>query len=338
MIIGHNFGTRMTLPPAPLPPRPDSLPALLDLADTADRARGYAHQARAQSTRRSYATAWTDFRRWCDARGLAALPAAPETVGLYLADQAQTHRVATLRLRLVAIGQAHRLRGHALDPRHPAVRDVWAGIRRHHGTAPQQTTAATSEVLRDALRELARRPGLRALRDRALLLVGFAAALRRSELVALDLADLRHVPEGLVLTLRRAKTDQEGAGTEVALPHGQHALTCPVRALTAWLEAAGISEGAVFVSVTRGGRATATRLSDRDVARAVKAAVAAAGYDPAGFAGHSLRAGFATSAARAGVPEHLIMQQTRHRSAATLRGYVRRGGLFRDNAASKVGL
>ncbi|MGK7871681.1 tyrosine-type recombinase/integrase, partial [Falsiroseomonas sp. E2-1-a20] len=134
------------------------------------------------------------------------------------------------------------------------------------------------------------------------------------------------------------KTDPDGAGTEVALPHGQHELTCPVRAVQAWQEAAGIRDGAVFVSVTRGGRATARRLSDRDVARVVKAAVAAAGYDPTGFAGHSLRAGFATSAARAGVPEHAIMQQTRHRSAATLRGYVRRGGLFRDNAASKVGL
>jgi integrase len=313
-------------------------PARLYLADTAERARGYAHEARAPSTRRSYATAWADFAGWCEARGLAPLPAAPETVGLFLADRAQTHRPASLRLRLVAIGQAHRLQGHALDPRHPAVREVWAGIRRQHGTAPRQTTAATSEVLRDALRELARRPGLRPLRDRALLLVGFAAALRRSELVALDLADLRPVPEGMVLTLRRSKTDQDGAGTEVALPHGQHARTCPVRALQAWREASGLRKGAVFVSVTRGGRATATRLSDRDVARVVKAAVAAAGYDPAGFAGHSLRAGFATSAARAGVPEHAIMQHTRHRSAAVLRGYVRRGSLFRDNAASKVGL
>ncbi|MGK7871601.1 site-specific integrase [Falsiroseomonas sp. E2-1-a20] len=328
----------MTQPPAPRVPRADTLPAAFDLTEAAERARGYARQARAQSTRRSYAIAWTDFCQWCDARGLLALPASPETVGLFLADRAQTHRPASLRLRLVAIGQAHRLQGHALDPRHPAVREVWAGIRRQHGTAPRQATAATSEVLRDALRELARRPGLRPLRDRALLLVGFAAALRRSELVALDDADLRPVPEGIVLTLRRSKTDPDGASTEIALPHGQHALTCPVRAVQAWLEAAGIASGAVFVSVTRGGRATATRLSDRDVARVVKAAFAAAGYDPASFAGHSLRAGFATSAARAGVPEHAIMQQTRHRSAATLRGYVRRGGLFRDNAASKVGL
>ncbi len=330
--------TRVTQPPAPLPPHPDAFPTAHDLADTADRARGYARQARAQSTRRSYAIAWADFCAWCAGHGLAPLPAAPESVGLYLADRAQSHRPASLRLRLVAIGQAHRLQGHSLDPRHPAVRDVWAGIRRQHGTAPLQKTAATSEVLRDALRELARRPGLRPLRDRALLLVGFAAALRRSELVALDLADFRPVPEGVVLTLRRSKTDPDGAGTEIALPHGQHALTCPVRALTAWRDAAGLSAGAVFVSVTKGGRATATRLSDRDVARVVKAAVAAAGYDPASYAGHSLRAGFATSAARAGVPEHAIMQHTRHRSTAVLRSYIRRGGLFLDTAASKVGL
>jgi integrase len=131
------------------------------------------------------------------------------------------------------------------------------------------------------------------------------------------------------------KNDPDGAGTKIALPHGQYALTCPVRALAAWRDAAGLADGAVFVSVTQGGRATATRLSDRDVARVVRAAVAAAGYDPAGFARHSLRAGFATSAARAGVPERAIMQHTRHRSATVLRGYVRRGGLFRDDAASK---
>lgn len=313
-------------------------PRLTDLADTAERAMGYARQARAPNTRRSYATAWADFLSWCGDRGLMTLPAAPETVGLYLADRARTHRIASLRLRLVAIGEAHRLQGHAVDPRHPAVRDVWAGIRRAHGTAPQQKTAATSDVIRDAVRELAKGDGPRVLRDQALLLIGFAAALRRSELVALDVADLRFVPEGVVVTLRRSKTDQDGAGAEVAIPCGTSELTCPVRALRGWLEVAGIADGAVFVSITKSGRPTGTRLSDRDVARVVKAAVAAAGYDAETFAGHSLRAGFATSAARAGVPEAQIMQQTRHRSLAVMRGYVRRGGLFLDNAAARVGL
>ena len=216
---------------------------------------------------------------------------------------------------------------------------MWAGIRRTHGTAPgRKIAAATTDVLRDAVRGLARAPGPRALRDRAMLLVGFAAALRRSELVALDVRDLRFAPEGLVLTLRRSKTDPNGAGAEVAIPFGAGEVTCPVRAVRAWLAAAGIGAGAVFVSVTRAGRPTGIRLSDRDVARAVKAAVAAAGYDARDYAGHSLRSGFATSAARAGVPEAAIMAQTRHRSVAAMRGYVRRGGLFSDNAAGKVGL
>jgi integrase len=196
----------------------------------------------------------------------------------------------------VAIGQAHRLQGHSLDPRHPAA-----------GARPR------------------------------LLLVGFAAALRRSELVALDLADLRPVPEGEVLALCRAARRPTPTAPSPRWRCRTASTPSPARCRP-WRAAAGIQDGAVFLSVTKGGRATATRLSDRDVARVVKAAVAAAGYDPAGYAGHSLRAGFATSTARAGVPEAAIMQQTRHRSAATLRGYGRRGGLFRDNAATKVGL
>jgi integrase len=308
------------------------------LSATAERAAGYARQAKADNTRRAYAAAWSDFQTWCTDRDLVALPAELVTVGLYLADRAATHKVASLRLRLVAIAEAHRLHGVDLDTRHPAIRDVWAGIRRTHGTAPAQKAAATGDVVRDLVRGLVPAGGARVLRDRALVLVGFAAALRRSELVALDAEDLQFRPEGVVLRLRRSKTDQEGAGADVAIPYGTAENTCPVRALQAWIAAAGISSGAVFVSINKADRPTGTRLSDRDVARVVKRLVELAGYDPAAFAGHSLRAGFATTAARAGVPEAAIMAQTRHRSLAVMRGYVRRGGLFLDNAASRVGL
>jgi site-specific recombinase XerD len=317
----------------------DRSPTVSDLSATADRAADYARQARAANTRRAYAAAWSDFTGWCGARGLVALPAEAVTVGLYLADQAQAHKVSTLRVRLVAISEAHRLQGHNLDTRHPAIRDVWAGIRRSHGTAPVQKAAATSEIIRDLVR-VTGQDGLRALRDRALVLIGFAAALRRSELVALDVQDVTFRPEGVVLRLRRSKTDQEGAGVEVAIPCGQAALTCPVRALQAWLEAAEIGEitSPLFFAINKAGRATPNRLSDRDVARVVKRLVEAAGYDPADYAGHSLRSGFATTAARAGVPEAEIMRQTRHRSLAVMRAYVRRGGLFLGNAAGQVGL
>ena len=170
----------------------------------------------------------------------------------------------------MAVRQAHRLAGHDLRADHPAVRDVMQGIRRTHGTAPAKKEATVTEILRDAVRALAKAGGgLRSLRDRALLLVGFAAALRRSELAALDAADLAFTTDGLVLTLRRRKTDQEGRGTAIGVPFGRDELTCPVRALRTWLTAAGIMEGPAFVSVTRGGRATGRRLSDRDVARAV---------------------------------------------------------------------
>lgn len=304
----------------------------------------YAREAAAENTKRAYRAAWQDFDGWCAARGIAPLPAVPELVGSYLAECAsgsggkEPVKVSTLSLRLVAIGKAHRLSGHHLDTRHPAIRETLQGIRRKHGTAPAKKEAAVAEKIRDAVDALARRPGLKPLRDRALLLVGFAAALRRSELVALDVADLAFVAEGVVLTLRRSKTDQEGKGTEIAIPYGASERTCPVLALSAWLKAAGIAEGAVFRSVTRHGGLGAARLSDRDVARVVKSSVALAGYDPDTYAGHSLRSGFITTAARAGVPEAHIQNQSRHRSLPVLRGYIRRGSLFVDNAAARVGL
>lgn len=323
--------------PAALVPAPDHLPGAA-IMPVSEAARGYMREAAAANTRRAYRAAWADFTAWCDAAGHAALPAAPETVGSYLAARAATHKAASLALRLVAIGQAHRLAGHRLDTHHPAIRETMKGIRRTHGTAPAKKAAAVVDVLRDAVAELARRPGPRAVRDRALLLVGFAGALRRSELVALDVADLRFVAEGLVLTLRRRKTDQEGQGTEIAIPYGNADRTCPVKALRAWLALAGIAAGPVFVSVNRHGGIGAARLSACDVARVVKAAVAAAGYAPADYAGHSLRSGFITSAARAGVAERHIQNQSGHRSLPVLRGYIRRGSLFVDNAAARVGL
>jgi integrase len=301
-------------------------------------ARDYAREASAQNTRRAYRAAWQDFSGWCAATGVDPLPAMPEAVGSFLAARAGTHKAASLSMRLVAIGQAHRLAGHRLDTGHPAIRETMKGIRRKHGSAPAKKEAAVSAVIRDAVDGLAKRPGLRPLRDRALLLVGFAAALRRSELVALDVADVTFVQEGVILTLRRAKTDQEGKGAEIAIPFGTSDRTCPVVTLKAWLKAAGIEAGPIFRAVSRHGLLGPLRLSDKDVARVVKASVAAAGYDPEVYGGHSLRSGFITSAARAGVAEAHIQNQSRHRSLPVLRGYIRRGSLFVDNAAAKVEL
>jgi integrase len=176
------------------------------------------------------------------------------------------------------------------------------------------------------------------VRDRALLLLGLAGAFRRSELVALDVDDLRSTAAGLVVTLRRSKTDQEGAGREVGIPRGTNPETCPVRAVGRWLEARTVDGRALFCRIDRHGRQHAGRLGDRAVSPVVKRAAAAAGLDPANYAGHSLRAGLATSAAAADVPEWVIAQQTGHKSMAVLRRYIRSGSLFHENAAARVGL
>jgi integrase len=176
------------------------------------------------------------------------------------------------------------------------------------------------------------------LRDRALLLLGFAGAFRRSELVGLDVADLEFARAGVIVTLRKSKTDQEGRSRRLGIPFGSSEQTCPVRSVQAWLEAARISEGPVFRSLDRFQQVQGARLSDKAVALIIKRRAKAVGLDPARYAGHSLRAGLATSAAAAGASERVIMSQTGHRSADMVRRYIRDGSLFTSNPAGMVGL
>ena len=308
------------------------------LGATADQARAYADRSRAASTLRAYAADWRDFSAWCAGHRLPVLPAAPETVALYLAARAATGRytVATLQRRLSAIAQAHKEAGADSPTRLPPVPRVWAGIRRAHGAAPVAKAPLLTADVRAMVEHLP--DGLLGLRDRALLLVGFAGGFRRSELVAFNMEDAAFTRDGLVLTLRRAKTGQEGQGRPVGIPYGGRPLTCPVRALEDWLRAAAIADGPLFRAVDRHGNVASRGLCDRTVARVVQRAAAAAGLDPARYAGHSLRAGLATAAAQAGVSERAILAQTGHRAFTMVRRSIREGSLFRDNAAAAVGL
>lgn len=306
----------------------------LDLDALAARAAGLAEGARAANTRKAYASDWRHFAMWCAEHGLVPLPAVPATVGLYLAAHETALSMATLTRRLSTIAVTHRMAGHPMDTRHPAIRDVLRGLRRAKGVAQDHAEALTVPLLRRLLATCGDR--LIDRRDRALLLVGFGAALRRSELVGLAVDDVVVVPEGLRVTIRRSKGDQEGEGAVIAVGRTGSA-TCPAAAYTAWLEASGVAEGAVFRGVTRHGYLGA-RLSTDAVAEIVQRRAAAAGLDPAPFSGHSMRAGFATSAALAGVEERLIMRQTRHKSAQTVRRYIRDGALFARNLAAEVGL
>lgn len=306
------------------------------LADVAARAKTYVVEAKAQSTRRAYQADWRDWVAWCDARALSSLPGAPQTVVLYVVDLAERLKVSTIERRLIAISQAHQAAQLEPPTKSIAVREVMKGIRRVKGTAQHGKAPALTGDIKAMLGMLP--PGLLGTRDRALLLLGFAGAFRRSEIVSLDVADVQITRAGLVVHLRRSKTDQEGAGRSIGIPHGANKATCPVRSLTAWLKAAGITDGAIFRSVNRHGQLQPGRLSPAAVAEVVKRRAAAAGLDPALYAGHSLRAGMATSAAAAGVSERAIMNQTGHKSVAIARRYIREGSLFRENAAASLGL
>lgn len=306
-----------------------------ELAEHLQQARNYALHSKAGATRRAYASDWRHFNTWCSDRALPALPAEPTTVALYLAALADTLKPATLARRVTTIAEAHRTAGHPTPTDHAVVRAVLQGIRKTKGVAQKGKAPILTS---DLLRMLARLPDDRqGRRDRALLLVGFAGAFRRSELVALDVDDLDFRTDGLVVNLRRSKTDQEGQGAQVAIPFG-HGDTCPVHALQAWLNHGQIASGPVFRAVSKADRVLDRRLTDKAVALVIKRVAAAAEIDPQQLSGHSLRAGFATQAALNGAQDRAIMKQTRHRTRAMVDRYVRDGSLFRENAATTLGL
>jgi integrase len=270
---------------------------------------------------------------------VASLPASPETVTEYLAWLAdQGRKTGTLQRRLAAVRLVHEQAGEAAPGEDPRVRRVMAGIRRTLGSEQTRKQPVSLDLLRRMLEYVDLR-SLTGLRDRALLLLGFAGGFRRSELVALRVEDLEWAAGGLVVSIRRSKGDPEGRGELVGVPCGQQPETCPVRAVEEWLRVAGIDSGPVFRATLPGsGRVLERGLNPKRVAICVQRLAALAGLDPRRFGGHSLRSGLATAAAEGGASEQAIMQQTRHKSVQQVRRYVHRGSIFADNAASFTGL
>lgn len=300
-----------------------------------ERARSYEAQSKSANTWRAYRSDLRHFGAWCDARGLVAMPAAPETVRHYLVDHVGTLAVSTLRRRLSAISEAHVAAGEGNPTISPVVRFAWEGMRRSHGSAPRAKEAAVTEVIAALVTPLGH--SLIDVRDRAILLIGFAGALRRSELSSLDFSAVVETGDGLRVTVERSKTDQEGAGSVVGIAYGSNPPTCPVRAWRAWVAAAQLVDGPAFRQLGHG-RVTDKAIAGDGIARMVKRRATAAGLDPEMFSGHSLRSGFATTAARAGVAEHKIMRQGRWTTSQAMRGYIREGELFVDNPSAKLGL
>ena len=294
-------------------------------------AQDYAAAEKADATRRAYRSDWQDFARFCADRGVAPLPAAPATLAAYAASLADAGRkYSTIRRRVAAIAYAHKLKGHTPPDQAEAVKTVLRGIRRRIGVAVVRKAPAVAQTVAAMVRKLP--DTIAGKRDRAILVIGFAAALRRSELVDLKVNDLEFTAEGVIVHLLWSKTDQEGAGQFVAVPNGKYLR--PVKALRTWLDVAGITEGPLFRSIGKGGRLGA-KLSGRAIAEIVKRRSSAAGLDASLFSGHSLRAGFVTEALERGADPLRVMMVTRHVEISTLAVYDRRAKAFKDHAGKK---
>jgi site-specific recombinase XerD len=310
------------------PARPITFVAELELASD------FAKASKSPATLKAYGTDFSIFEAWCRGRGLTALPASCEAVVAFLAAQATAgKRASTLQRRLAAIGYMHKIANVPSPIGAEAIKATLSGIWRSIGAAPVRKKAATSDIVLSMAGTVGGE-SLRQLRDKAILLIGFASAMRRSELVALNIADLEWTAEGVLIQIRRSKTDQEGMGQSVAVPRG--ATACPVAALRAWIEASGITDGAVFRRIwnKRNQRVSAERLHGRAVAVIVKAGARRLGFDVSTFGAHSLRSGLVTSAVKRGVSLLKICDQTRHKSIEMLRVYCRDAELFVGNAAA----
>jgi site-specific recombinase XerD len=292
-----------------------------------------ASHARAANTIRAYRNDWAHFSSWCRTMDLQALPALPRTVTLYLAAHKHHFAMATLNRRLSAIAAAHRIADHPFDTRCREIALVMDGLRRTKTVRQRQVTALTTPLLKRALDKTFE--SLADRRDRALILIGMAGALRRSELVALEVSDLTFSPEGVRLVIRRSKGDQFGEGQVIAIARTNSEL-CPVTNLEVYLRQGAITEGGVFRAIDRHGNVKA-RMTDQSVALIVKKLTGRAGLE-GDYSGHSLRAGFATQAARSGVEERKIASTTRHKNMDVLRRYIREDNLFADAATSDLGL
>lgn len=325
--------------------------ALLDDVPLSTAEASYVEAARSANTLRGYRSDWREFASWCLSHGgVEPIPAAPSTISTYLTELARAGaKVGTMSRRLSAIRFIHQLQDRPDPTRNARVIAVWEGIRRTHGAPPEQSAPLMPPDLFDVLdacptvkvwktKGRPPEPDAAGARDRALLLIGFVAALRRSELASLTTDHIADHPNGLVISLPRSKTNQHGDEAEiVVVPRAGNPDRCPVTALQRWTDLADITDGPVFRPVEKSNRPLPRRLNPDSINTLVQNAVAKAGIDPASYSAHSLRAGFVTYAHLRGASDRAIAHQTRHRSLATIGGYVRIHNAWTDNAATILG-
>lgn len=288
---------------------------------------GYLNASISANTWRAYRDDLRHFQAWG-----GTLPTTPEQIASYLAYYAQKHTVATLTRRLASLSKLHNARQWDNPVSAELVRATFRGIRNQHGMKQRQVAPA---IKADILAMVENLQGIKGIRDRALLLIGFAGAFRRSELASLQYSDIEHVQQGVLIHIRRSKTDQAGQGRKIAIPYAR-GVVCPVIALREWLHLSSITEGPIFRSINRHGLIGERMITPQSIALVIKERAKAAGLDSTNYSGHSLRAGLVTSAAQAGISSWKIRQQTGHKSDAMLQRYIRDANIFVDNAAGGV--
>ena len=295
--------------------------------------------SKADNTVRAYRSDFNDFGVFCAQNGFKSLPSQPKIVSLYLTHlSTKDAKMSTLKRRLVSIGVIHKLKGHYLDTKHPVIIENIMGIRRRKGSVQKSKKPILISSLKKIINVIDQqdKEEIKKLRDRSIILIGFSGGFRRNEIVSLDYDDLDFVPEGLKINLRRSKTDQFGEGFTKALPYFDNSQYCPVVSLSKLLDVSKINSGPVFRSFVKGSKLSEKRLTDQTVAILIKVYLNLAGIDSKNYSGHSLRSGFATSAAESGVEERNIMAMTGHKSTEMVRRYIKEANLFKNNALNKI--
>ena len=297
--------------------------------------------SKANNTVRAYKSDFNDFDLFCTQNGFKSLPSDPKVVSLYLTHLSiKDIKMSTLKRRLVSIGVIHKLKGHYLDTKHPSIIENMIGIKRRKGSIQK----GKKPILINALKQLINaidennKEEIKKLRDRSIILIGFSGGFRRNEIVSLDYDDLDFVSEGLKINLKKSKTDQFGEGSVKGLPYFDNSEYCPVASIKEWIKVSNINFGPLFRRFNKGSKLTEKRLTDQNVALIIKKYLELAGIESKNYSGHSLRSGFATSAAESGAEERSIMAMTGHKSTEMVRRYIKEANLFKNNALNKIKL
>ena len=295
--------------------------------------------SKANNTVRAYKSDFNDFGLFCAQNGFKSLPTTPDTISLYLSYlSSKDIKVSTLKRRLVSIKVLHKLKGHYLDSKNPIIIETLMGIKRRKGSIQKGKKPILINNLKEIINAIDKqnKEEIKKFRDRSIILIGFGGGFRRNEIVSLDCEDLDFVQEGLKIDIRRSKTDQFGEGFTKALPYFDSSQYCPVLSLKKWIEVSKITSGPVFRRFSKGSKLSKNRLTDQTVALLIKEYLKLAGIDNKNYSGHSLRSGFATSAAESGVEERSIMAMTGHKSTEMVRRYIKEANLFKNNALNKI--